>query len=451
MTQRSYYQNGVVHGDASAALYSVDEIDTLNAVFRNSGDGYVSTYSYGGTAFACTGGSLQVTVAEGYAVVGGSIVHNDTPRVIAVGTGVGETYDRWDRVILRVNKETEVATIELLVGHPQAVPTLPELQTENECIVELALCKIYIRATTSTYTYTTYDERVMWEATEPCINAGRNLFWMSGANTGITTAPAYGTTVNTITVENSALEEPYPYGQFLKATLGGTGGAPARFYLTGPQIVSNSHSRWITFQFMARCETGISYFSVRGASVSPNLVIPISENLVLITYRYWYNPATETTLLPGFYSYNDSILYLSPITVTYGLTPALPIPDRELVLYWEPREIHPSGSVSTAYSFQIDLLARGLEGMLQHVQYWDSASAASAASLALSKNATGLAVARVDVEGLPNSTRRGQQVFVEPELNPESASETYPGDWREYFAVTTSGAGSAIVKEVGIK
>lgn len=96
-------------------------------------------------------GGMKVTAKAGYANINGVIAYEETDTELTIETA--ESKDRIDRIVLRLNDNTEARNVSLLVikGTASDSPTAPEL-TRNESVYDLGLATIYVNGSTTNIT-----------------------------------------------------------------------------------------------------------------------------------------------------------------------------------------------------------------------------------------------------------------------------------------------------------
>lgn len=94
---------------------------------------------------------MTVLVKKGYANINGCIAFEDQDRTLNIEAS--DSQDRIDRVVLRLNDNTESRKIDLYVvkGTPAEKPTAPEL-TRNDSVYDLCLATVYVNGSTTNIT-----------------------------------------------------------------------------------------------------------------------------------------------------------------------------------------------------------------------------------------------------------------------------------------------------------
>lgn len=95
----------------------------------------------------------NVVVSPGFAIVKGFYLYNDTNKTISITKNT--SYDRVDRIVLRLNLSTKKVSIEHKQGVASSNPVAPNLQRDN-LIYELSLCQVRVNTSGS---LTLTDER----------------------------------------------------------------------------------------------------------------------------------------------------------------------------------------------------------------------------------------------------------------------------------------------------
>ena len=98
--------------------------------------------------------STVLKVDTGFSIVNGYFLHQDVTKSITVTKD--STYNRIDRVVVRLDVSNMTVSIELKQGTASSKPTAPAL-TRTTSIYELSLAQIYVSATSGITTVT--DER----------------------------------------------------------------------------------------------------------------------------------------------------------------------------------------------------------------------------------------------------------------------------------------------------
>ena len=98
--------------------------------------------------------STSLRVATGFAIVNGYYLYQDVTKSITVTKN--STYDRIDRVVVRLDISNMTVSIELKQGTASSKPTAPSL-TRTSSIYELSLAQIYVSSASGVTNVT--DER----------------------------------------------------------------------------------------------------------------------------------------------------------------------------------------------------------------------------------------------------------------------------------------------------
>lgn len=96
-------------------------------------------------------GGMKVVAKAGYANINGVIAYEETDTELTVETA--ESKDRIDRIVLRLNDNTEARNVSLVVikGTASDSPTAPNL-TRNESVYDLGLATVYVNGSTTNIT-----------------------------------------------------------------------------------------------------------------------------------------------------------------------------------------------------------------------------------------------------------------------------------------------------------
>lgn len=98
--------------------------------------------------------STSLRVAIGFAIINGYYLYQDVTKSITISKNA--TYDRIDRVVVRLDVANMKVSIELKQGTASSKPTAPAL-TRTTSVYELSLAQIYVNAASGITTVT--DER----------------------------------------------------------------------------------------------------------------------------------------------------------------------------------------------------------------------------------------------------------------------------------------------------
>lgn len=98
--------------------------------------------------------STSLRIAVGFAIVNGYYLYQDVTKSITVTKN--STYDRIDRVVVRLDVSNMMVSIELKQGTASSKPTAPSL-TRTSSIYELSLAQIYVSSSSGITSVT--DER----------------------------------------------------------------------------------------------------------------------------------------------------------------------------------------------------------------------------------------------------------------------------------------------------
>ncbi len=144
MTERSYFWDGLVTGDASLAPYSAstwhDILEIILQRTNNQGivDGLLDELVVAGVA----GG---VTVASGNAINSGSFYENGASLSVTIPTPVSNP--RIDRIVLRKDWGLQTIRITRVAGTENASPTAPALVQNDNSQWDVPLAQVRIETT----------------------------------------------------------------------------------------------------------------------------------------------------------------------------------------------------------------------------------------------------------------------------------------------------------------
>lgn len=167
MTERSYYWDGLVTGDATLAPYTAGRYTSnwKNMFTRVDDEGVISDYQ---NELEVTGISGAVIVDTGAALVDGYFYTNTAQENVSISTPASNP--RIDRIVLRKDSVAQTVRITLLDGTEAASPTAPSLTQTHGGQFEIPLAQVLI---TTAGVITVTDERdYCWT---PLIPAGIGL------------------------------------------------------------------------------------------------------------------------------------------------------------------------------------------------------------------------------------------------------------------------------------
>lgn len=153
MTERSYFWNGLVTGDAVLAPYTHNIWHDLWQIMftRGNSEGVLSGIDNG---LVVSGVSTAVSITTGAALVDGSLYESSAVENITIPTPV--TDPRIDRIVLKKDWLLQTIRVSRVAGTEAASPTAPALTQTDFSLWELPLAQILI-ATNGVITVT--DER----------------------------------------------------------------------------------------------------------------------------------------------------------------------------------------------------------------------------------------------------------------------------------------------------
>ena len=83
----------------------------------------------------------KIKVETGFAIIKGFFIYNDSLKVLDIPTN--PNYDRIDRIVIRLNLNNKIVSIERKEGAAASNPIAPDLQRDN-LIYELSLAQVII-------------------------------------------------------------------------------------------------------------------------------------------------------------------------------------------------------------------------------------------------------------------------------------------------------------------
>lgn len=141
MSQRSYFHDGLVTGDAKYAPYRSDVfVSMLSAILATDG-GYVLP-DVTNMLEVTAGGGATVDVDTGSAFVHGAYYNNDAALSLTISANIAGN-PRFDRVVLRYDLTNKTVRAVIKQGLPSATPNVPTL-VNNDTIKEMTLARIYV-------------------------------------------------------------------------------------------------------------------------------------------------------------------------------------------------------------------------------------------------------------------------------------------------------------------
>lgn len=141
MTQRSYFHDGLVTGDAKYAPYR-SEVFThmLSAILATDGGFVLPDVS--NMLEVTAGVGAEVVVDTGSAFVHGAYYNNDAALTLDIGRNISGN-PRFDRVVLRYDLDNKTVRAVVKQGLPATLPNIPTL-TNNDSIKETSLARVYV-------------------------------------------------------------------------------------------------------------------------------------------------------------------------------------------------------------------------------------------------------------------------------------------------------------------
>ena len=137
MTERSYFWDGTTIGDADQAPYQAELFADLLGKMHTNRQNFVLS----GLAVTTSAG-MVIDIQLGFALVGGyffTSTDSVLPTVPPNATGL----PRIDRVIVRINKNTEMGEILVLQGTPNIAPAPAPISSDPN-LLDLPLASIYV-------------------------------------------------------------------------------------------------------------------------------------------------------------------------------------------------------------------------------------------------------------------------------------------------------------------
>lgn len=134
MSEKTYFQDGIVTGDAQESPYSAEKFSEVMNIISGSyvTEGLVVTAAAGRT----------VDVSSGSAFIRGVSYYSD--GVVNLSCSENTTsYGRLDYVVLRVNRTNQTCRLTVVEGKPSAVPSFPTLHQNIKTVYDFPLVLIY--------------------------------------------------------------------------------------------------------------------------------------------------------------------------------------------------------------------------------------------------------------------------------------------------------------------
>jgi hypothetical protein len=346
MTERSYFHNGSLKGDAVLAPYSDQRFHTVMQALYNSDGAWVVPATDNSFEVTHTGGQV-VGIALGTGIVKGvycrgsdSITLEDNP-----------SGSRIDTIVIRINWENKTAEFVAIKGTAAFAPTLPTLQQEEGVIWEQPIAHCYILAGFAGFgDESIYDVREffvyynnLFEAEIPQ-NTGNFMhnseFYAGPGSAADAIAPAMWETVGTPTVSTIAsnFEGVVPrIGRPLYVSLSSTD------TLSTQKYVKRNFSVSITTKLAIQVIKGSVTISIDGGVTDKIIVYPTNEPLEIYIRD---NFAVGVTSIDLHFSGNSSTnqFYLWQVTMACGLRGADFLPSYEYILYGSPVNVIPETS-----------------------------------------------------------------------------------------------------------
>lgn len=144
MTERSYFWDGLVTGDASLAPYSASTWNDILEVIlqRTNNQGIVDGLL---DELVVAGVSGGVTVASGNAINSGSFYENTASLSVSIPTPVSNP--RIDRIVVRKDWGLQTIRITRIAGTENASPTAPALVQNDNSQWDVPLAQVRIETT----------------------------------------------------------------------------------------------------------------------------------------------------------------------------------------------------------------------------------------------------------------------------------------------------------------
>lgn len=109
--------------------------------FDNIYESGVSILDNGNLSFDVSASSTGVNVNKGYAIVKGYYIYNDAIKPIKITRD--SNYNRFDRVVLRLDLSTRTVSITHVLGIPSSTPTAPSL-ARNSLTYDIGLAIVKV-------------------------------------------------------------------------------------------------------------------------------------------------------------------------------------------------------------------------------------------------------------------------------------------------------------------
>ena len=406
MTEKSYFWDGTVRGDAKFAPYDIagftDALDKMTSVES----GYVIPGNANNLEVTGAGVNEYVSINSGAAIVRGRFyTSNAVTYNIKIHQNLTE-YPRIDRVVLRLDYSTDTINIKVLSGVPASVPHPPECRDIEGSLFEVPLASVYMGP--GEYIVATAninDERKFYNTaphsyTYPLQNIMPNSELLGFSSLG-PNPPDMWMLSNTATFIETTKFDLMARGRGVIIT----GAQNAGMNIT---LDTGTISTMHTLSTIIRVTSGTCSINFGGQT---RVVYPTSDPVV-ITLRVATSGYQVLTVVGG--SVGTNIFTIGQTTLTQGFIQAPFVPRHETIFF---NDIIQTGGFfnSTYSSFTSEYnsgflwgntrLLPGIRGMIASLQIYDTGSSgAGPYFVSIQDPDTNADLLRVDVAGLPNST-----------------------------------------------
>ncbi len=403
MTEKSYFWDGTVRGDAKYAPYDIEAFTGILDKLTSVESGYVIPGLLNNLAITGTG-TLSVFVETGAAIVRG---YYYVGGQVALTSTINNTeYPRIDRIVLRLDYSTNTITPAILSGTPATLPNPPECRDIPGYIYEVPLGMYRIGAGANGFADTAViDERKFYNTaqhsyTYPLQNIMPNSEFIGISGLG-TTAPDMWTLSNSAVISLTTKFDQMARG--VGIVISGAQNDGMNITLdTG--TISTMH----TLSTLVHVTSGTCSINFGGVT---RLVYP-TENPVVVTIRVATSGYQVLTVVGG--TAGTNLFTIGQITLTQGYIQAPFVPRHETIFFNVSRaHIYYNGTfVSTGtveylsgQAFGSGFLQPGITGFIASLGGYDTGSSgAGPYYMSIQDPDTNADLLRIDFAGLPNST-----------------------------------------------
>lgn len=419
MTEKSYYYDGAVTGDAGLAPYSSFVYNYLTALTESSTQAFVYEDT-AGEKLEVTGSAvaLSVSVTAGNAFIYGVWYRNSAAVTLTIPPN-NSSYRRIDRVVIRVDWEAQTARLALKMGTPTLVPVPPDLVQDPGVMYEMTLACVQVPEGATDTEFMVLDERKFMEIyknfTDSYDYINENLFFnsefMAGSGNGSTAAEMV--MAGWLTHGESTLwMEKFPQmdrGSTVWANPDAYGDNLAIDVLS---LATNTTIPY-TLKMLIEVLTGEVWVGVDGAVGGDGIVLYPTYGPIELIFRRDFDAITpDLNLIIANYA-GDASFRLGQVTLAQGNVGAPFVPKREIIPINVPFGATVSG-LSGVGSYPIpSRLAPGMKALFTKLKVTDSGSAGAATTHGSIRDyLTSAFMLRVEIGNVVNDKARTNHGFI---------------------------------------